>query len=321
MEILAVTAGDPGDNLLQGRYRNPLPLSDGRLVASHTTTQRAPEPGSRLDNLRLKLLQLDSQSGLYQAGPTLTQGIQKSVTWWSGNQQRQFSGTLWELEAVEVMPRPKPRPPPNPLEPPEQAVLAEEQVSEHALRAWLQRKDLALIVTRDQTSRDQADLQQPFNLQVPGGTKTVSLIKPSAKVYDVAHFQIFQADLTRAYAGRAGRRAIAQPIPSQSTPNPANATGPMGSVKIASDGSTAAFVPAGRALTWQSTDTRGAAIVRERNWITLQPGEIRTCASCHGVNSLNQAGKTTPMNKPEALRALLRQWKALPRVNNALVPS
>lgn len=312
MEVLAVTAGDPGDNLLQGRYRNPLPLSDGQLVASHTTTQRAPEPGLRLDNLRLKLLQRDSTSGLYQAGPALTKGIQTSVTWWSDDQQRQYSGNLWELEAVEVVQRSRPSPSPNPLEPPERAVLAEERVSEEALRAWLIDKDLALIVTRDQTSRDQADLQQPFNLQVPGGAKTVSRTQPHAKLYDIAHFQIFQADLTRAYAGRAGRRAIAQPIPSRSTSNPANATGPAGSVKIAKDGSTAAFVPAGRALTWQSTDASGTAIVRERNWITLQPGEIRTCASCHGLNSLNQAGKATPLNKPEALRDLLRHWKAMP---------
>ena len=313
MAIVAVTAGDPGDNLLQGRYRNPLPLSDGKLVASHTTTQRAPEPGSRLQDLRLKLLLQDAKSGIYQAGPMLSPGIQKSVTWWSGEQQRQYSGVLWELEAVEVVARPRPEPPANPLEAPEQAVLAEERVSEAALRDWLTRKNLALIVTRDQTSRDQADLQQPFNLQVPGGKKTVSNSAPNARVYDIAHFQIFQADLTRAYAGRAGRRAIAQPMPGKSTNNPANPAGPIGSVKIARDGSTAAFVPAGRALTWQSTDAKGIAIVRERNWITLQRGEIRTCASCHGVNSLNQAGALSPTNKSEALRELLRHWKTLPR--------
>ena len=320
MEVLAITAGDPGDNLVQGRYRNPLPLSDGQLVASHTTTQRAPEAGSRLGNLRLKLLRFDSQSGLYQAGPTLTKGIQSSVSWLSGDQLRHYSGELWELEAVEVMPRPRPRAASTPLEAPERAVLAEERVSEEALRAWLQRKDLALIVTRDQTSRDQADLQQPFNLQVPGGTKSVSHTLPHAKVYDIAHFQIFQADLTRAYAGRAGRRAIAHPIPGQQTKNPRNEKGPEGSVKIASDGSTAAFVPAGRALTWQTTDATGTAIVRERNWITLQPGEIRICASCHGVNSQNQVGATTPMNKPQALRALLRHWKALESGKNTQAP-
>jgi 2-haloacid dehalogenase len=50
-------------------------------------------------------------------------------------------------------------------------------------------------------------------------------------------------------------------------------------------------------------------VVRERYWITLQPGEIRTCTSCHGVNSHDQQGRAEPTNPPEALRTLLRYWK------------
>ena len=67
--------------------------------------------------------------------------------------------------------------------------------------------------------------------------------------------------------------------------------------------------PAGRALTWQSTDPAGTPIVRERNWITFQAGELRVCASCHGVNALDQAGRPAPRNPPQALRALLEWWK------------
>jgi mono/diheme cytochrome c family protein len=95
--------------------------------------------------------------------------------------------------------------------------------------------------------------------------------------------------------------------------NPANPQGPAGSVKIAADGSSAAFVPARRALTWQTTDAKGNAVVRERNWVTFQPGEMRICAACHGVNTATQAGVGNPINKPEALRALLAYWKSLPR--------
>jgi cytochrome c553 len=51
--------------------------------------------------------------------------------------------------------------------------------------------------------------------------------------------------------------------------------------------------------------------VRERNWITFQAGEMRTCASCHGTNTANQAGKKAPRNKPQALRDLLNYWKTL----------
>ena len=84
-------------------------------------------------------------------------------------------------------------------------------------------------------------------------------------------------------------------------------------MKIAADGSTAAFVPANRAVTWQTTDTVGTPVVRERVWITFQPGEVRVCASCHGANKADQAGLAAPTNKPEALRALVRYWNTLPK--------
>jgi hypothetical protein len=192
-------------------------------------------------------------------------------------------------------------------------VLQEEGVDEAQLRAWLTANDLALIVTRNNTSRDQGERQQPFNLQVPGGTRTTG---DAGKVYDVAHLQLFQADQVRGYGGvaspRAGRRPLAQVLHEPKAKNPANGTGPAGSVKLGLDGSSAAFVPARRAMTWQLTDSAGKAVVRERNWISFQPGEIRTCASCHGLNTTNQAGQPTPTNKPEALRVLLQHWKQLP---------
>lgn len=312
MVVTEVTPGDAGDLLRGGRFRNPLPLSNGGLVASHTSSERAPGFGTRLNDLRLNLLEKDNATGLYKAGRKLTSGITKSVHWWSGTVQRNFSGELWELEAVEVRPHARPTQAPLMLEAPERAVFAEESVSESDLRTWLIDHNLALIVTRDQTSRDQADRQQPFNLQVPGGKRTLARTFSGGRVYDIVHFQVLQGDMVRAYGDRAGRRVLAQPMEAQRAHNPANPNGPPGSVAIAADGSTAAFVPARRALTWQNTDSAGQPIVRERNWITLQPGEMRTCASCHGVNSLNQAGTATPTHKPQALRDLLRHWKTLP---------
>ena len=56
MELTALTAFDAGDALPGGRFRNPLPLSDGALVASHTSGARAPEEGAALADLRLRLL-------------------------------------------------------------------------------------------------------------------------------------------------------------------------------------------------------------------------------------------------------------------------
>jgi hypothetical protein len=133
----------------------------------------------------------------------------------------------------------------------------------------------------------------------------------------VGFLQIFQGDQLRGYTGgygsnmpRAGRRVLAQPLhdPVALAANLVSA-GPAGSVTIAADGSVAAFVPAGRALTWQLTDPAGEPVVRERYWVTFQPGEVRLCTSCHGLNQYDQAGHTTPANPPEALLQLLNAWK------------
>lgn len=287
-------------SLPAGRFRNPLPMTGGQMVASHTTS-----PTTATGTLfRLRQL-ITNGSGMLEAGPSLTPGIQKTVSWWSPDVALGYSGPLWEIEPVEVVARPRPPIAHPVIEAPEAAVFAEERISEHVFRDWMKANGLALIVTRNQTSRDRGDRQQPFNLRVPLGTSTIG---GSGRVYDIAHYQILQANAVRGYDNfSAGRRLIAQPI--DAGRNPANASGPPGSVRIAADGSTAALVPANRALTWQTTDGDGVAIVRERVWITMQPGEIRTCAGCHGQNSKNQAGLATPTNAPEALRALLRHWK------------
>lgn len=308
MTVTDLTPPDTGSGLVGGRYRNPLPLSDGGLIASHTPVAAA--DAAQLVDIRLKRLAVDGVTGLYSAGASLTGGIRKAVTWWDPDTLRSFDGPLWELEAVEVVSRTPPRRVAPPLEAPEARVLADAQVDEAALRAWLRANDLALIVTRDQTSRDRADRSQPFNLQVPGGRKTVS--PRGGRSYDISHFQIVQADQVRGYRF-AGRRPIAQPMHEPAARNPANPGGPAGSVKIAADGSTAAFVPARRALAWQTTDASGEPIVRERVWVSFQPGEVRVCASCHGLNSRNQADAPTPVNPPQALRELLSFWKTLPK--------
>lgn len=54
---------------------------------------------------------------------------------------------------------------------------------------------------------------------------------------------------------------------------------------------------------------KGSFVVRERNWLSLQPGEIRTCPACHGINSSDQIGQKQPTNKPKALAELLAYLK------------
>lgn len=321
MQIIAVTRIDKTDNLKDGRYRNPLPLSDGKLIASHTSNQLPPEPETNLRDLRLKWLQAYPSSQHFTAGTSLTKGIRKSLSWWDGDQLKRFQGELWELDPVEVKTR-KRQPTRTPqLESPERSIFQEEKIDEIALRKWLEQHQLALIITRNQTSRDRADLQQPYNLQVPGGTKTISSLNPEGKLYAIQHFQILQAEQIRGYTDRPGRRHIAQTIkdfhpmnlktaPQSKQPTSIdNNENSRSSVVIAKDGSSAAFVPAARALTWQTTDPQGNPVVRERNWISFKAGEIRVCASCHGVNHRDQANFPAPMNKPEALRELLARWK------------
>ncbi len=303
MTIDEATPAEVEGSLSGGRYRNPLPTVGGAMVAVYT---KSPRVGPKI---QFRLHRLDASSkGSFTPGQPLTNGIRKRVTWWSPDDSVTFDGELWELEPVEVIARSRPPAPSEPLEPAERAVLAQENVSETALRAWLTKNNLALIVTRNQTSRDRADQQQPYNLAVPGGVKSAT---PNGRVYDIAHYQILQAQQIRGYDKTQGRRVLAQTA--VLAHNPGNPTGPVGSVRIAADGSTAAFVPARRALTWQTTDAAGQPVVRERVWITLQPGEVRTCAGCHGENAKNQVGAGAPTNNPEALRALLKHWKTLPK--------
>jgi hypothetical protein len=121
-----------------------------------------------------------------------------------------------------------------------------------------------------------------------------------------------QADQIRGMGGvtnpRAGRRPIAQFLHDPAVQNPPS-SGPPGSVPIALDGSVAAFVPARRALSWQLTAPNGTPVVHERYWLTVQPGEIRMCTSCHGMSEKDQAGNVAPVNAPQALGTLLAFWK------------
>jgi hypothetical protein len=172
---------------------------------------------------------------------------------------------------------------------------------------------VAVVISRDVTARDQADIQQPFNLKVFGtSTQTIGA---TGKIYDIRYMQFFQGDQIRGIGGlatpRAGRRVLAQPMHATAGLNPPAPPGPAGSVLLGSDGSMAAFVPARRAMSWQLTEPNGTPVVRERYWLSFQPGEVRVCAACHGINTSDQAGFATPQNPPEAFRDLLQYWKAL----------
>ena len=300
-----------------GLYRNPLPLTNGQVVVTHTTSTQADRnigtstaPLSRYD-FRLKVLVL-APNGLLTAGPALTPGITKSVSWWDPDSLVSYSGPLWELDAVEVRARQRPARQVTPMPPPVQQVFAQQGINLAELTSYMRTNNLALIVSNNVTTRDRNDKQQPYNLRILG-TQTQTL-GTGGRIYDVSHLQILQADQIRGIGGinspQPGRRPLAQYLHEPTVLNPRLTNAPPGSVALGPDGSMAAFVPARRALSWQLTTANGTPIVRERYWLTMQPGEVRACGSCHGVNTADQAGRPAPTNQPEALRQLMAFWRS-----------
>ncbi len=305
-----------------GMYRNPLPLANGELIVAHSPETRADKQAGSLTSsryaYRLKTLKQNS-NGVWVADQPLTNGISKNLEFWSPDNKITYSGNLWELNPVEVVARTRPTKRTMPTPTLEQQVFNQTGVNETALKQYLTSNNLALAIVRNVTTRDEADLQQPFNLRVPNGVQSLSKnYAAGQKIYDVSQLQIFQADLIRGMGGttqpRAGRRVLAQPLHDtkalSSNSSYADFTPSNSSFAVASDGSVAAFVPARRALSWQLTSPNNTAVVRERYWVSFQPGEIRVCTSCHGLNERDQAGKAEPSNLPKALLTLLQRWKA-----------
>ncbi len=291
-ELVAMTApeGMSADDVIltpitepeDGRFRNPAPLDDGRLIASWTAASESS------DAYAFRLTEVVDGA----AGAPLTPGIRRTIQWWDPDALRTFDGELWELDAVEVIAREAPPARAQALAAPEAAVFADLAIDPADVQAWMRDNDLAMIVIRNVTLRDRGDLNQPFNLRVPGGVESTPT---SGKVYDVAALELFAATAVRGYEDGAGRRLLARAA---------------GAATVAPDGSVAAFVPAMRAMAWQLVAPDGTAVVRERNWVSFQAGEIRGCPVCHGINTESHAGVAVPTTEPEALRVLLEDWLA-----------
>jgi hypothetical protein len=310
-----------------GLYRNPLMTTDGYLLCSHTAYALYESGGGSASfpttsyDFRLKFLQFTN--GFYAPGSMLTPGLTNVASFWTPDILVTQTNLLWEFDPVEVVARARPARLQEQVAPQELAAFAAAQVDVHHFHNYLATHQLALIVSRDVTTRDHADHQQPFNLHLPGTTHQT--LGASGKIYDIAWMQIFQADQLRGLnygnpsSPRAGRRVIAQYLHDPAVDNPAPYSAPVASVQLGPDGSMAAIVPARRALSWQLADTNGTGVVRERYWITFAPGEIRTCTSCHGVNTVDQANHPPPTNTPLALISLLNYWKTNAAVQPAQI--
>ncbi|MEO7298473.1 MAG: hypothetical protein ABI042_07845 [Verrucomicrobiota bacterium] len=301
-----------------GIYRNPLPMTDGSLVAAYSSgTVVAANIGTAAfpkspHNFRLSKM-LPSVNGLWTNAQFFTSGITNPMTYWKGSTLITYTNALWELEPVEVVARPIPARQNALVAAIEAQVFSEEGVTISEMQSWLRSNDLALVISRNLTARDRADKEQPYNLRVPGGVQTVST--NGGKIYDVSAIQFLQADQLRGLTFGttnpvAGRRVLAVPLhDSNSIAFNLPVTNGVAATQLGLDGSQATFLPARRGITHQTLDTNGNHVVRERYWITYQPGEIRTCAVCHGLNVADQAGNGVATNAPFALRLLLRNWR------------
>ncbi|MEO8613621.1 MAG: Calx-beta domain-containing protein [Luteolibacter sp.] len=307
-------------------YRNPLPLSDGTLLAVHAAVTQvdsnvgadAQHPKSRFD-FKMKMLNTSGATAVPDANVTLVTEPNVNLSYYANGLLITYSGApLWELDPIEVVAPFMPTPlAATPIPSVEQAVFDEEGVHAPTLQNYLRAQNLALVVNRDSTRRDAADKQQPFNLKV--ATSPTQTLGASGKIYDIGWMQIMQADALRGFTLSSdpaapplpGRRDMPVPLHDTLAEMPAISGSPSGSVKIADDGSWAAILPAGKALTWHMLNGAGTASqVKERYWVNFAPGEVRSCVVCHGVNTQDQAGNLgVPFNKPQALRDLLQFWK------------
>ena len=309
-------------------YRTPIPLADGNLVASHIAVKQTDyNTGSAANpatvagySFRLRSLKPPIGGAAYFANDvTLTPGINISTSFWAGATLVSYNGPAWELDPAEIVARVEPAVPGTALiHPVTAAQFAAAGVHIPTFQNYLIANNAALTVSFDVTKRDRHDKQQPFNLNVSwSGHKTLAT-GSSGPTYDVAWMRFFQADLRRGYAPSGtplfGRRAVATPLHDTLLHNvpTVGAGAPAGSVRIGDDGSVAAILPAGKAMTWDmlANDAAKTSQVKERFWVTFQRGEIRTCANCHGINTMDQTGAGAPTNAPAALGDLLAFWRA-----------
>jgi hypothetical protein len=306
-------------------YRTPVPLADGNLVASHVGGVRQTDYNSGtvaqpVSFYAFRLKSLKPSGTTYVPDVTLTAGLTLTTSYYVGSTLVSYNGPAWELDPAEVAPRAQPVAATSRIDPIEAGVFAAAGVDVPTFQGYLRSINAALTVGRNVTRRDLHDRQQPFNLKVTwSSTQTTGT---TGTLYNVAWIQFLQADLRRGYllggsTPAPGRRVVATPLHDTWAENVQTPGAPPGALRLGDDGSFAAILPAGKAMSWhlQDNDTKKTSQVKERFWVTFQKGEVRTCASCHGINTSDQTGTATspvgrPTNPPQALTTLLQFWKA-----------
>ncbi|MEP6685961.1 MAG: hypothetical protein ABJB22_04220 [Verrucomicrobiota bacterium] len=311
-------------------YRTAVPLADGALVASTATgvdqtdwNRGTVSQPSTPFTFRLKSLRL--QGGSFVPDINLTNGLTIKTSYYVPGQVQPVTYSnvaAWELDPAEVVARTPPTPVSATIDPIEAGVFAATGVDIQTFQNYLMQQNAALTISRNVTRRDLHDRQQPYNLKVLWSTTQTTAPPPNnLMIYSIAWIQFLQADLRRGYLlGGAtpaeGRRVVATPLHDTISENVPAPGAPPGSVRLGDDGSFAAILPAGKAMTWHLLDDDAVKTsqIKERFWVTFKKGEVRTCTNCHGINTSDQSGTVAnpvprPTNPPQALATLLQYWK------------
>jgi hypothetical protein len=149
-------------------------MSDGTLVASYTTNKHFEPPINPTNpsafDFRLYTMGTDPINSQYKAhSQLLTAGLPtKTLDYYDGMTHIIRTNTqLWELQPVEVRARSIPPTHGAPaLAQPELDAFAQAGVTPAQLQAFLTQNILALIVSRNVTTRDHSDVQQPYRLRI-----------------------------------------------------------------------------------------------------------------------------------------------------------
>ena len=265
-----------------GRYRNPVILANGVIIASHTVETGEDEeqgsltaPDPRYD-FRIKFIIDSGTPGVYRAGANLTAGITRTASYYTPDVLVTYSGPLWELSPVEVRAVPAPPSTRWVLKPPEQQLFDTAGINLDTFRDYLRERDLGVIVMRNVT-RPMPRRAAALNLRVPEALPRARPAHSGAR---------YRRDAVRAADQIAGsptaptrrRGTSARALFARQRRTGANPTQPgvaAGSRRIASDGSVALFVRRAvrsRGRRWRRTTRRSCASLLA----DAAPGEIRT---------------------------------------------
>lgn len=207
---------DHPQNGYKGKFRHVVPLNNGQIIVSHsqsgvyfsggqctdyTTNQATANDSPNLvPNFNFQIKTLISDGQFMKAGDPVTPIISKEINHWgngdgvlNSNLQHvpiSFSGAMWQLYPIEVKPMSPPTAQADALELPETQVFQTAMVDVIEFKNFLQNSNLALIVSRNVTTRDENDKQQPYNLSVPGGVSSV--VNQNDTVYQVPFFRYFR---------------------------------------------------------------------------------------------------------------------------------